>query len=137
MVIKSGGREPRPGEQVRIYRNRTRGGYSLQVREPGRGWRVAAYLDDGAWSLVKAQVHTSEAGRTRARRTGVRNVHAWIQGAWGGPRLARPPWRRLTYSPWISPGWRLEGLDWRQGHEVERLALVVILPGSGEVRARK
>lgn len=60
----------------RIYRNLTKGNWSVQHRTPN-GWRVAFHLDQIIARNCRFTV--SQAGRQRVRREGRKGVHAFIE----------------------------------------------------------
>jgi hypothetical protein len=108
---------------VRVFRNLTRGCYSIQARV-GSTWRTVAHAD--SVTLDSARFHVSEAGRQRVIATGKKTVHAWIAGklgAWSGnvripsgnlaesrveSRVSPPPSAQaVTYNPRRDSSFRL------------------------------
>jgi len=133
--VREGCEAPRPGERVRVYRNRNRGGFSIQTRQPGRGWRVVAYAQAGTWTMYGVTPYVNRRGRARAQATGVRNVHAWLEGAWAGPRQSEAPSLALIYSPWNTDGWQISDgfAPWTRAPQ--RLGSAALLADTGRVRA--
>lgn len=73
--------------RVRVFRNLHKQAFSVQFRVP-RGWRTFAWCL--SVDLEDVTFRVMEAGRLRAVREGVRNVHAFVEGsltAWSGVRL--------------------------------------------------
>ncbi len=66
------------GDEVRVYWNSRKRVFSVQVRDTQNRWVVAGYTN----SLVLTDVTftVSKAGLARARREGVKNVHAYVRG---------------------------------------------------------
>lgn len=62
---------------ARVYRNLNNGQWSIQQRRDGR-WIVVGYAEH--IDMVNPVTRQSIAGRDRARRNGVRNVHCMVQG---------------------------------------------------------
>lgn len=60
---------------VEVYRNTNRKGVVYTIRQGGY---VVAHADEVM--LVNAEFHVSEAGRKRVKKTGRKNVHAWVRG---------------------------------------------------------
>jgi hypothetical protein len=92
------------GREVRLYRNLHRGGLSVQLQGP-TGWRVAGWLTSGLYLVDQPTLWASEAGRRRIRLTGVRNVHAWIQGTLHQTQEWDHNLTPLRYHPVNLPGW--------------------------------
>lgn len=70
--------------EVRVFRNLTKGCYSIQAKV-GKGWRTVAHAD--AVLIEPATFKVSEAGRQRTIATGRKQVHAWVCGRlvmWAG-----------------------------------------------------
>jgi hypothetical protein len=91
--------EPDPslsGEPVDVYRN---------LNRPGRVWSVRSRRSGLVVARVTAAVVRDvtlvcqPGGRARARRTGVRNVHAFIRGTLCSSAVAGVDWRELSYDP--------------------------------------
>lgn len=90
--------------EVRVYRNLTKGCWSVQVREPSswRGamrWRVLYHLD--ALALRDATFRVSEAGRERVLAQKRKNVHAYVYGELRGYGYGR--WRCLMAQVGYNP----------------------------------
>lgn len=64
-------------QAARAYRNLNNGRWSIQQRIEGK-WVVIGHAAS-VW-LYSVTVHQSDAGRDRARRDGVRNVHCMAEG---------------------------------------------------------
>ncbi len=60
---------------VEVYRNTSRKGVVYSIRQDGI---VRAHADE--LFLVNAEFIVREAGRKRVKRTGTKNVHAWVRG---------------------------------------------------------
>lgn len=60
---------------VEVYRNTTRKGVVYTIRQGGY---VVAHADE--LMLINAEFIVSQAGRKRVKKTGRKNVHAWIRG---------------------------------------------------------
>lgn len=98
------GRIPAVGEQVRVYRNLHRACWSVQVRVPGKGWRVAFHAANVV--LGSARFTVNETGRQKVLRERKKNVHAFVVGAlvscsW--PRVTAHFMRPVTYNPFKAP----------------------------------
>jgi len=99
------------GRKVRVYRNLQRGGYSVQLRQPGHKYdrRVIAHSDSIMLQSVRFVV--SEAGRLRVIREQRKNVHAFAEGLWAGrgwydrSTLGLSP---VVYNPYQSGNFRLK-----------------------------
>lgn len=133
--VRAGCESPRPGERVRVYRNQNRGGFSIQTKQPGRGWRVVAYAQSGAWTMYGAEPYINRRGRARAQTEGVRNVHAWLEGAWGGAGQSAPWSLALIYSPWNADGWQISDGSTPWTRAPQRFGSVTLLADTGRVRA--
>jgi hypothetical protein len=86
---------------VRLYWNSHRKLFSVQAPYPGdRGvkWIVVGHV--AAIQLSSVTFHVSEAGRLRALREGVKNVHAFVRGRLAGfdPPVLEPEDRVCGYS---------------------------------------
>ena len=94
-------RRVRPGVEVMVYRNLRRGGgvwYSVV-----QSGRVVAHCREVC--LVDARFVVRTAGRDRARRTGVKNVHAFVVGIPVlGRRVARGAGMPVAYNPMTMDG---------------------------------
>ena len=91
---------PRTPAKWYVYRNLTKGGYS--VKRFGK----VLYVTDDIW-LMGVDFQVSQAGNARVRESGHRNVHAycttsWCPGIWDASALAEfmpdTP-ARVTYYP--------------------------------------
>lgn len=105
----------------RVYYNSRRRCFSLLGRQDNKGpWRVVGAAT--AVALGAARFVVSDAGRQRMLRSGVRNVHAWVEGKllayssnplreghlrkpWGGRRVAYIPQDRPFFSVVDAMGW--------------------------------
>lgn len=91
------------GGDARVYRNLRRKTYSIQQRNAEGQFRVAGHRT--ALYLRDATFKVREAGRQRVIREGVKNVHAFICGEYGGSTLTEADfleeqgWVKLTYNP--------------------------------------
>lgn len=83
--------------RVRVYRNLTKGCYSVQDYVKGRGWRVLFHTPSIQLTDVTFKVY--ETGRQRVIREQQKNVHAYVMG-----RIADAPVRpcneRVSYNPY-------------------------------------
>jgi hypothetical protein len=61
--------------RIEVYRNLTRGCWSIRDKRTRRVTGHAAYVE-----LVNCRLRVSEAGRQRVLRTRRKGVHAWIEG---------------------------------------------------------
>ena len=62
------------GDRVRVYKNLKNGQWSVQVKVPGKGWRLSTYVDSVV--LTDAVPICSESGAARIRRRQEREVVA-------------------------------------------------------------
>ena len=73
--------------KVSVYKNLTKGLFSIRAcGGPAKG-RVIAHADKVA--LVGVGFHVGKLGQAEVRRTGHKNVHAFVTGiliGWGGPK---------------------------------------------------
>lgn len=87
------------GEIVQVYRNLLRAGVWYSVRSR-RTRRVIGYTE--ALLLTEPTFRASAAGQRRARESGHRNVHAWVEGV---PRTdvgnADVVWRPARYNVFV------------------------------------
>ena len=67
------GRKINPSKVVHVYRNLTRGGYSIK-----QGGLVVAHCNEAA--LHTCSMHVNEKGRQRVVKSGRKQVHAWVIG---------------------------------------------------------
>lgn len=89
--------------QVKVFRNLTKGCYSIQARGP-KGFRTVAHAD--TVELADVTFKVSEAGRQRVLSTGKKQVHAFVCGTlvqWHG-ELA--PGADLGNMPTLAGCWR-------------------------------
>lgn len=103
-------RPVRLGERVDVYFNLHRKCFSVR----GTCDRIViAHVDSFMLSDVAAIV--SAAGKERVRRTGVKNVHAFLRGKWMGEAVDPPqPVDTLRYNPFVLDGFvnsRMEQVD--------------------------
>lgn len=63
--------------ESRVFKNLTRGAWSVQTRVSGQ-WRTVAHAQGAAVS--DAVFYVSEASRLRCAAAGKREVHAWVNG---------------------------------------------------------
>ena len=99
------GRIPAFREEVRVYRNLHRAMWSIQVRVPGKGWRVAFHATEVV--LGSATFEVNEAGRQKVLRERKKNVHAFVRGrvvsfCYPGGMTAHFS-RPVTYNPFKAP----------------------------------
>ena len=76
--------------RLRVYRNLRRGGYSLMAAEGPQAGKVIGHANRIALEDVTFRVR--QGGRQRVLRTGVKNVHAFVEGTLpqdGETRVAR------------------------------------------------
>ena len=87
---------PVMGQQVRVYRNLTKKGYSVMDAKTRRVVCVAPSV-----TLSTVEFKVSDKGRERARTQGVRNVHAYAVGTFIEIGREKPHWanRVITYNP--------------------------------------
>jgi hypothetical protein len=98
-----------PGTPVRIYRNLHARSWSVQIKAPtGRGrahaWRVAGHALDVVVADAVFKVYAK--GRARVLATGVKNVHAYVEGVLidVDQALERPTLKaRVSYNPRTLP----------------------------------
>lgn len=124
--------------QVKVFRNLTKGCYSIQARGP-KGFRTVAHADSVMLDDVIFKV--SEAGRQRVLETGKKQVHAFVCGELvgftGEPR--RQPDDAETYAELINyrmllpetiEGWMHDLIDIRGVHYNPRKAATFMSGGS-------
>jgi len=82
---------------ARVYRNLNNGQWSIQQRREGK-WVVVGYAEH--IDMLNPVTRQSVAGRDRARRDGVRNVHCMVEGTLSNVR-AEPMTctKAITYNP--------------------------------------
>jgi hypothetical protein len=83
--------------RVRVYRNLTRKCLSVQLRQPGKGWRVAYHCN--AIDLFNVVFTVHQAGRERVLREKRKNVHAYVTGIPHG-FAASPSGVSVRYDPY-------------------------------------
>lgn len=71
------GRKVSPNQRVRVYRNIHKPGVVYSIQDPKTGL-VLGHTE--ALLLANASFKVSDAGRERVRRTGSKNVHAFVEG---------------------------------------------------------
>tara|TARA_R100001129_G_scaffold3651_1_gene3529 strand:- start:433 stop:834 length:402 start_codon:yes stop_codon:yes gene_type:complete len=88
------------GDRVRVYKNLKNGQWSVQVKVPGKGWRLSTYVDSVV--LTDAVPICSESGAARIRRRQEREVVAKIEGtlrSFDTSRNIHVPYRAVRYNP--------------------------------------
>ena len=98
------GRRLAPGQRVKVYRNLHKKGVVYSVMDAQSGL-VLGHSEAMVLSAVAFEVNA--AGRERVRRTGKKQVHAFVTGYWCGPYYAGD-WdlftgmcdRAVTYNPY-------------------------------------
>jgi hypothetical protein len=99
-----------PGLRVEVYRNLRTGRWSVRALEgPHRGLVIAHKSD---FILEACSYAVQPAGRDKVRRTGRKNVHAFIRGRVPESvvmMFGREP-RRVTYNPYEHDGFVLESI---------------------------
>lgn len=83
-----------PEAVCEVYRNTNRKGVVYTIRQNGY---VVAHADEVC--LTNAEFHVSEAGRKRVKKTGTKNVHAWIRGDICLQKGEAGNWFGITYNP--------------------------------------
>ncbi|ANY85554.1 hypothetical protein BB934_45845 (plasmid) [Microvirga ossetica] len=111
----------RPGLKVHVYRNLTKGVWS--VRKSGRviAHRPLIVLRD-------CKIRVSESGRQRAIREGQRNVHTWIEGRYCAEAIAGEL-TPIGYNPFHAPTFTR-----RPGFIPVFEALAVVFAEDGSIR---
>ena len=97
-------RIPLVGEEVRVYRNLHAAQWSVQVRVPGKGWRVAFHAANVV--LGSARFEVNETGRQKVLQERKKNVHAFVRGrvvSFSWPRVTAHFSRPVTYNPYKAP----------------------------------
>jgi hypothetical protein len=86
--------------RVRVYRNLTRGDFSVQGKVNG-SWKVIDHVDK--ITLRNPRFLVSESGRRRVVRERRKNVHAKIEG--DQTKYRKPPGNatRIAYDPYCLP----------------------------------
>lgn len=87
--------------QVRIYRNLNLNSYSVQVKNDGRGWRVAGHADYIKLNNVTFKVY--ERARQRVIASKRKNVHAFVIGELDTPedvRYSVDGLEKIGYNPY-------------------------------------
>ena len=88
------------GDRVRVYKNLKNGQWSVQVKVPGKGWRLSTYVDSIV--LTDAVPICSESGAARIRRRQEREVVAKIEGtlrSFDSRPVLNMPYRAVRYNP--------------------------------------
>lgn len=107
---------------TQVYWNATRGLWSL--REGGRVVDHAARL-----TLRGCTFHVRPGGRDRVRRTGRKEVHAWVRGERVGDDVAFPmAGNEIRYNPRHDDGFQLGGSLFLPGEPITEAEYVVFLP---------
>lgn len=89
---------PKIGTKLQLYRNRTLLGKTYSLRSKGC---VLGHWDaskQGTLVLENVRFHVSRQGRSRVRRTKMRNVHAWVSGAWSTKKATKL--HPVSYDPY-------------------------------------
>ena len=94
--------------RVRVYRNLTKGCWSVQRYVKGRGWRLHEHRDSLQLSMAKPKV--SESGRQRVIRERKKYVHAFLEG-WliDSAELTHKGERPVRYNPFHGPEFLIDG----------------------------
>ena len=94
--------------KVRVYRNLTKGCWSVQRYIKGKGWRLHEHRDSLQLSMAKPKV--SEAGRQRVIRERKKYVHAFLEG-WliDSVQLPDTKDRPVRYNPFHGPEFLSDG----------------------------
>jgi hypothetical protein len=113
-------------QRVIVYRNLTRGGWSIAEAIGRTGLRRGKVLEHRS-RVVLADVvfRVEESGRQRVIRRGQREVHAWAVGTIVDAVPAGLAGRELTYQPY-----RSGAFETRQGEPVARCAFVEFAAGA-------
>lgn len=85
-----------PGTVVHVYRNLNRSRPDAAVWSVRHGSRVVAHVRE--LTLEDATFRIQPGGRDRARRSGQRNVHAYVAGTVAGPAPVGR-WVTVAYDP--------------------------------------
>ena len=96
-----------PGDKVQVYKNLNRSCFSIRSKKTGL---VVAYADTVTLSDVIYKV--SEAGLQRVLKTGIRSVHAYIEGIFMVADLKAPPAganQLAYYQPFTTDHFHVEG----------------------------
>lgn len=83
--------------KVRIHMNLHKKCFSISRYHKGKGWRVWAHCNE--FLLRDVEFKVSQAGNMRARRTGVRNVHAYAYGHLAGECMVEDRDCLVKYNP--------------------------------------
>jgi len=94
--------------RVRIYRNLTKGCWSIQHKVQGKGWRLWKHADKVQLSCAIPKV--SESGRQRVIREKKKYVHAYLEG-WliTSAELTHKGERPVRYNPFHGPEFLIDG----------------------------
>lgn len=79
MITPYKGRELHPKQRISVYKNLNNGLFS--IKDPKSGL-VVAHGEN--FVVVNGEPFVSETGRQRVLDSGVKGVHAWIKGYYGG-----------------------------------------------------
>lgn len=112
------------GRPVDVYRNVNKKGVTYSIRQDGY---VVAHADEVI--LLNAEFIVKEAGRKRVKKTGRKNVHAWVRGDIVKTRVAPDRSRlraKVVYNPRRNDSFVLKG-----NKLIIKTAPLVILNGEG------
>jgi hypothetical protein len=95
---------------VRVYKNLTRGCYSIQWKELGKGWRLFGH--GGTIYLKDCRFVVYQHARKRVLLTKQKNVHAFVEGELediGPPihNLEDLGYQKVSYNPYTGEDFRL------------------------------
>ena len=95
--------------RVEVYRNLHKRCWSVRALEGPQKGRVIAHEHD--FILEACSYAVQPAGRDKVRRTGRKNVHAFIRGTLPSePMVMWPGTRGVTYNPYKHDGFVLEAI---------------------------
>jgi hypothetical protein len=95
--------------RVEVYRNLHKQCWSVRALEGERKGRVIAHTHD--LILEECRYAVQPAGRDKVRRSGRKNVHAFIRGTLPEqPMTMRPGAQRVTYNPYKHDGFVLASI---------------------------
>lgn len=89
------GRDPYAGQWVAVYRNLSRGAWSIRAQDGPHKGKVVGHAE--CVGIVDCTMHVGKAAQRRIANGSAREVHAWIIGRLAPVTLDAP--RRLTYRP--------------------------------------
>ena len=94
--------------RVRVYRNLTKGCWSIQREVPGKGWRLWQHADKA--QVICAIPKVYESGRQRVIREKKKYVHAYLEG-WliTSSELSHEDERPVRYNPYHGPDFLIDG----------------------------